>query len=620
MFYPAVWWSPALYFPACPWVCLPEAAVAGKRSSSSQLESTSRELLTCVWPATCAQPLTCVWPLRKPLGTPRRLNRSPLASVVTGTDVVVRRQGQIHLPCRITYDPPASERVAIEPLTPASLLGHAARPLPARDASEVHASSLTSWLASGAQPTLQRFGYTFHRLTYSTDAFAARVPANWLWLVCLLAFCMIGIYSVISPPWDSSASVARGNLPGAVRESSASDSPGSMDIDRSGSPTGPFNQDSPAISQASLGSQQSSDTHASHQPVMLPIGDIQLGQRVLGDNPEGTEHAADVDMATWRRIDFQMHKADGGRLRIELLRPLTWIAQRQLTIGSFIELDMPEFGASGTACCIDIAACPSIRSGAGEVVTGKFTHTAGLLIAIHVIGLDQPLRCTANHPFWSDSLQCFKPADQLQPGELLRCGDQQRAVSHILAADHRAPVVNLEIHRTHVYLVSPLGILVHNNCPMGGGPGSFSQVIESMSDRAAAFQTLVTGQATSVGYVVKGVKFDGFDDGAGILLDAKGPGYATFVRNGEFQPWFRGADDLVAQALASIGCGCWHTHPVAFRGTASRRCNSCALEGARYYRHRHRREALIEGSTVINVFWCILGLSARNHRTSAQRE
>lgn len=74
-----------------------------------------------------------------------------------------------------------------------------------------------------------------------------------------------------------------------------------------------------------------------------------------------------------------------------------------------------------------------------------------------------------------------------------------------------------------------------------------------MSDRAAAYQSRITGRLPEVGYTVRGVKFDGFDEAAGVLLDAKGPGYATFVRNGQFQPWFRGADDLVAQAQRQLG-------------------------------------------------------------------
>lgn len=38
-------------------------------------------------------------------------------------------------------------------------------------------------------------------------------------------------------------------------------------------------------------------------------------------------------------------------------------------------------------------------------------------------------------------------------------------------------------------------------------------------------------------YELNGVKFDGFKDG--VLLEAKGLGYANFVKNGEFAEWFK---------------------------------------------------------------------------------
>jgi filamentous hemagglutinin len=81
-----------------------------------------------------------------------------------------------------------------------------------------------------------------------------------------------------------------------------------------------------------------------------------------------------------------------------------------------------------------------------------------------------------------------------------------------------------------------------------------------MSERAAAYQAQITGR-TGQSYVVNGVKFDGV--GAQGLLDAKGPGYATFVRNGQFRPWFNGAEDLVAQAQRQIAAAngtaiTWH--------------------------------------------------------------
>ena len=78
-------------------------------------------------------------------------------------------------------------------------------------------------------------------------------------------------------------------------------------------------------------------------------------------------------------------------------------------------------------------------------------------------------------------------------------------------------------------------------------PGAWTSASESMSARAAAYQEQVTGATAGSVYRVGGVNFDGFAQG--VLLEAKGPGYATFVRNGEFMSWFRGADTLANQAI-----------------------------------------------------------------------
>jgi Restriction endonuclease fold toxin 5 len=89
--------------------------------------------------------------------------------------------------------------------------------------------------------------------------------------------------------------------------------------------------------------------------------------------------------------------------------------------------------------------------------------------------------------------------------------------------------------------------------PMRAGavrtPGAWQAVDESMSARAAAYQAQITGRPGEA-YIVGGVRFDGLD--ARGLIDAKGPGYATFVRDGEFRSWFTGADDLVAQAQRQL--------------------------------------------------------------------
>jgi len=85
----------------------------------------------------------------------------------------------------------------------------------------------------------------------------------------------------------------------------------------------------------------------------------------------------------------------------------------------------------------------------------------------------------------------------------------------------------------------------------GGDPGEWVQVDESMSESARNYQAQVTGAPKGYAYRVKQgdeeVDFDGFDQG--ILLGAKGTGYAQWVTNKlDFLPNFKGGPRLLDQA------------------------------------------------------------------------
>ncbi|HLB47457.1 MAG TPA: RHS repeat-associated core domain-containing protein [Anaerolineales bacterium] len=73
------------------------------------------------------------------------------------------------------------------------------------------------------------------------------------------------------------------------------------------------------------------------------------------------------------------------------------------------------------------------------------------------------------------------------------------------------------------------------------GPGTWMQVNEAMSARAAAYQTRITGRESGWAYRVNGVKFDGYN--YGTLIETKGPGYAGFVKDGKFQDWYLHSKD-----------------------------------------------------------------------------
>jgi hypothetical protein len=98
-------------------------------------------------------------------------------------------------------------------------------------------------------------------------------------------------------------------------------------------------------------------------------------------------------------------------------------------------------------------------------------------------------------------------------------------------------------------------LVLEGDLVLGGtNVGTWSDVTESMSARAAEYQVRTTGVPAGKALVRNGVKFDGFVNGA--LADAKGPGYARFVKNGQFVKWFSGANSLISQAqrqLAAAG-------------------------------------------------------------------
>ncbi|MHB8089290.1 MAG: Tox-REase-5 domain-containing protein, partial [Anaerolineaceae bacterium] len=79
--------------------------------------------------------------------------------------------------------------------------------------------------------------------------------------------------------------------------------------------------------------------------------------------------------------------------------------------------------------------------------------------------------------------------------------------------------------------------------------GQWETASESMSARAASYQAQITGKFGEI-FRLNGVKFDGYNNG--ILMEAKGPGYANFIKNGQFRTWFQGARGLIEQARRQL--------------------------------------------------------------------
>ncbi len=230
-------------------------------------------------------------------------------------------------------------------------------------------------------------------------------------------------------------------------------------------------------------------------------------------------------------------------------------------------------------------------------------------------GTTEELTCTGEHPFYVADRSEFIPAKELCVGDSLALSDGHSAtvvsITHQQAADNESfTTYNFAVEGDHTYFVGESGVWVHNagnpcdeafeifakkfaneddlssavlsareylkglteiegtaltklhlqnldDLIVAGlktkGPGKYEKVFENMSERAQEYQTRITKLSENVGYVVRGTKFDGFDEVAGLLLDAKGPGYATFLlSNGTFKPFFEGAEELVHQAQRQL--------------------------------------------------------------------
>lgn len=206
---------------------------------------------------------------------------------------------------------------------------------------------------------------------------------------------------------------------------------------------------------------------ATFKPVVRRIADYRLGFAVLSDSAHGdndTEFGDHVDAPTWRHLILKASKTDGSYADVELLRPLWWLKEQDAQIGGTIDINVPECGIEGDAKVLDIRPCPDLHPTPPgyRTVTGTFHHQAAQILELHVEGLDEPIRTTPNHPFWSHEAKAFLRADQLQVGEQLAAFDRFPKVQNIYSTPIAESVFNLEVQVTHLYRVSADGILVHN--------------------------------------------------------------------------------------------------------------------------------------------------------------
>jgi hypothetical protein len=172
---------------------------------------------------------------------------------------------------------------------------------------------------------------------------------------------------------------------------------------------------------------------------------------------------------TWRQISMAIQGPD-SIIHIDLLRPTWWIEQTGAVVGKTIDLSMPEMGVNGPAKVLAImptkADSRNNTDPRYKPVTGKFIHDNAEVINLYFTHQEtEPLGVTPNHLLWSVTHGGWMHAGDLTVGDTVKTKNGTEKLTKKENKPSRHTVYNLEVHQSHTYYVSNIGVLAHNDKP-----------------------------------------------------------------------------------------------------------------------------------------------------------
>jgi hypothetical protein len=128
---------------------------------------------------------------------------------------------------------------------------------------------------------------------------------------------------------------------------------------------------------------------------------------------------------------------------------------------------MPEMGVNGPAKVLAImptkADSRHNTDPRYKPVTGKFIHDNAEVINLYFTHQDtEPLGVTSNHLLWSVTHGGWMHAGDLTVGDTVKTKNGTETLTKKENKPGRHQVYNLEIHQSHTYYVSNIGVLAHN--------------------------------------------------------------------------------------------------------------------------------------------------------------
>ncbi|GEM_PF-2691541 len=207
---------------------------------------------------------------------------------------------------------------------------------------------------------------------------------------------------------------------------------------------------------------------------------IQLNTYLAIDDEEITPE-------TWKQISL-VAKGTDSDVEIHLLRPIWWIEQTGAVVGESIHLSMPEMGVNGKAKVLAIVPTKAdSRKNTDpnyKAVTGKFIHDNAEVINLYFTHQEtEPLGVTPNHLLWSVTHGGWMHAGELKVGHVVKTKTGTETLVKKENKPGRHKVYNLEVHQSHTYYVSNIGVLAHNTKP-GLEENSKRDLSQNLADKA----------------------------------------------------------------------------------------------------------------------------------------
>lgn len=195
----------------------------------------------------------------------------------------------------------------------------------------------------------------------------------------------------------------------------------------------------------------------------------------VSDSAEWTSvDREEITPYTWQWVDLQQIHPNADTTQISLRRPKEWLKEIGARyVGSVVQLDIPEMSIHGAATVtsirpnqLDTRVWKTSEDDGYSVrpITGKFIHNSSDVYDLYFGEALEPVGVTGNHRFWSADRNTWIQAAALMVGEKVKSTKGYKILTTSIKRQKGGTVYNIEVYRTHNYIVSRNELLVHNDC------------------------------------------------------------------------------------------------------------------------------------------------------------